>query len=102
VSIEEAGSCVAQFDRTSRPVGVFKLFNSAAAGPSFNDDLHISRNCNENYYSRSKLGSAYGGDGVNPYELFGQTNFRVRDYEVFKSGIGKTSWYAFVALTDRQ
>jgi hypothetical protein len=60
----------------------------SSAGPVFGEypcDLFISTNCDIGGVSRSSLGGSYGrGSGVNQYALFGQEEFRVIDYEVFK------------------
>jgi hypothetical protein len=64
-----------------------------SAGPLFGrgtieNDLYISDNCHQNEDSFSALGGgrgAYGeGAGLNEHALFGQRQFRVLDYEVFK------------------
>jgi microcystin-dependent protein len=48
-------------------------------------DLYISDNCGQNENSYSILGVSYGtGPGVNRFALFGQEDFRMVDYEVFK------------------
>jgi hypothetical protein len=80
MSINEDGSCGTLFDRTERE---FRVENHPSYGPIFFDDLLITNNCNVNYYSHSILGSAYG-EGADRNALFGQFQFRVSDYEVFK------------------
>jgi hypothetical protein len=81
VSIDEGGSCGAQFDRWT---GIARGVNNYSDyGPVFNIDLLIRDNCHENDESCSELGNAYGG-GADRNALFGQRNFRVSDYEVFK------------------
>jgi hypothetical protein len=65
------------------------IANKAASGPVFGSmlggDLLISDNCHENQRSRSRLGMCYESEGMNQANaLFGQENFRVVDYEVFK------------------
>jgi hypothetical protein len=80
VSINEAGSCGAQFDRTEHVLGIY---NHPRLGPVFNSDLLIRDNCNVNMGSWSEMGEAYG-EGADRFTLFGQEFFRVLDYEVFK------------------
>jgi hypothetical protein len=82
-SVEDDGRCGELFHRNDHDVGVF---NYDEVGPLFGVvDLHISNNCHQNEYSRSRLGWSYGrGPGLNQYALFGQERFRVVDYEVFK------------------
>jgi hypothetical protein len=82
MSIKEDGSCGARFDRNERRNGIWNL---PGHGPVFFSDLVIWSDCNQNEASFSKLGYAYGeGPGANETTLFGQENFRVSDYEVFK------------------
>jgi hypothetical protein len=80
VSINENGSCGAQYDRT---VNVKGIWNAPSYGPIFYSDLVIDADCNVNEESWSELGVAHG-EGVDPISLFGQKFFRVCDYEVFK------------------
>jgi hypothetical protein len=85
VSIEADGSCGARFDRNGSGSGIW---NHAEYGPVFFSDLIISSNCHENEESYSRLGSAYGeGAEASRSALFGQENFRVSEYEVFKINI---------------
>jgi hypothetical protein len=89
VSIEADGSCGERFDRNGRYAGIYNL---ATSGPTFGGgfDLAISNKCDENEDSYSNLGWAYGErPAANEKTLFGQRNFRVSDYEVFKIVIGK-------------
>jgi hypothetical protein len=62
--------------------------NHLSYGPVFGSwvgyDLVISDECQEGVRSWSELGWSDGGVGVNRDALFGQGNFRVVDYEVFK------------------
>jgi hypothetical protein len=82
VSIEADGSCGARFDRNGGRVGIW---NYSWHGPIFGRDISIRSNCNENKESFSNLGWAYGeGPGANRTTLFGQMNFILSDYEVFK------------------
>jgi hypothetical protein len=83
VSIEEDGSCGAQFDRNDREeIGIL---NHPNVGPYFWIDLSISDDCDKFALSCSWLGDAYGeGPEINESTLFGKVEFRVSDYEVFK------------------
>jgi hypothetical protein len=86
VSVAEDGGCGEIFHRNDNETGVF---NHPSFGPEFGSgdglpDLLISAMCHQ-INSSSKLGGSYGrGPGMNRYALFGQVNFRVVDYEVFK------------------
>jgi hypothetical protein len=67
-----------------------------SSGPVFWHDLCISRNCDETEYSYSILGEAYGeGPGANETTLFGERDFRVSDYEVFKIEVCVLWGYVF-------
>jgi hypothetical protein len=85
VPIDGNGGCGAIFHRNDNETGVW---NHPSIGPVFGagfGDLYISNNCHQNEYSCSRLGGSYGrGTGVNQYALFGQEDFQVVDYEVFK------------------
>jgi hypothetical protein len=74
------------FHRAYQRVGIW---NHPSYGPDFGDeysnDLCISNNCHQNDDSYSRLGRSYGsGSGLDQSTLFGQEDFRVVDYEVFK------------------
>jgi hypothetical protein len=62
------------------------ILNHPKTGPWFGDiDLSISSDCHQNEFSYSRLGCSYGTvPDLNQYALFGQEDFRVVDYEVFK------------------
>jgi hypothetical protein len=86
VSVADDGGCGEIFHRNDNEVGVW---NYPDAGPDFGNlnssDLHISNDCHQNEESCSRLGGSYGGGpDMNQYALFGQLQFRVVDYEVFK------------------
>jgi hypothetical protein len=86
VSVSEDGGCGEIFHRANQRVGIW---NHPSYGPDFGDEysnaLCISNNCHQNDDSYSRLGRSYGsGSGLNQSELFGQEDFRVVDYEVFK------------------
>ena len=68
------------------------IYSGEHFGPTFGGgwDLHISGNCDENYYSYSNLGDTYNlPDGyINGTEqtrslLAGSINFKCDEYEVF-------------------
>jgi hypothetical protein len=86
VSLANNGGCGEIFHRNDHEVGIW---NFSRYGPTFGElypsDLFISDNCHQDLGSYSRLGKSYGrGPGVNQNALFGQEDFRVLDYEVFK------------------
>jgi hypothetical protein len=86
VSVADDGGCGDIFHRTGQERGIW---NHPFFGPVFGSspyDLIITNNCHQNDFSSSYLGWSYGGEGsrANVYALFGQEEFRVIDYEVFK------------------
>jgi hypothetical protein len=80
------GECGDIFHRNDR---VVEIWNHYYWGPVFGGveiaDLCISSNCYQNMDSESMLGGSYGESyGEFSGALFGQWNFRVVHYEVFK------------------
>jgi hypothetical protein len=79
------GGCGEVFHRTDHEAGVW---NYPGSGPWFGSgsgDLFISANCHLGELSHSNLGGSYGTvPDINQYALFGQEDFQVVDYEVFK------------------
>jgi hypothetical protein len=83
-TVTENGGCGDIFHRNDRGSGIW---NNPAYGPVYGGrcDLCISNNCHQSESSWSRLGVSYGsGAGFNQNALFGQEDFRVVDYEVFK------------------
>jgi hypothetical protein len=90
VSVSDDGGCGEIFHRSDIwNLGVVNhpTFGTCfeSGGSVYYSDLYISDNCHHDDFSYSRLGRSYGsGSGLNQYALFGQENFRVVDYEVFK------------------
>jgi hypothetical protein len=90
VSVNEDGGVGEIFRRNDQ----FRkgIWNYSRFGPMFGNiyssdssDLFISSDCNLNEDSYSILGNFYGQEGsLNRHALFGQEEFTVIDYEVFK------------------
>jgi hypothetical protein len=83
-SVADDGGCGEVFHRNNdREVGIR---NHPWEGPTFGNnphDLFIWDSCQQEDDSSSTLCS-YGRRGVYPYALFGQEEFGVVDYEVYK------------------
>jgi hypothetical protein len=85
VSVAADGGVGEVFYRNDQLVGVMRNPLFAPAFGTYISDLFISESCHQNVLSSSILGNSYGsGPRLDPYALFGQENFRVVDYEVFK------------------
>jgi hypothetical protein len=84
VSVAEDGGCRETFHRNDHEGGIVNLpGNGTVFGSEYDADLFISNDCHQGEYSFSILGESYGVRGSGTI-LFGQTRFRVVDYEVFK------------------
>jgi hypothetical protein len=84
-SIDEDGECGEIFRRNGFGSGVLNYSGYGPVFGGFPNDLYISDDCHQNAVSCSTLGTSYGESGAT---LFGQRDFQVSEYEVFKIVIG--------------
>jgi hypothetical protein len=85
VSVAGDGGCGEIFHRNDHEVGIYNYNSYGPAFGNFGSDLRVLNNCHLGERSWSRLGGSYGTvPDMNQYALFGQVNFRVVDYEVFK------------------